>query len=56
MSDIDTLLRERRLDVEDFQIQIEAALESARKGLLATARAELNGALLILDKMEKRAR
>jgi hypothetical protein len=55
MSDLDALVRERRLDREDFEIQIEAALASARRGFFATARAELRGAMMMLDKMQRRA-
>lgn len=50
-----TLEEFRRLDREDFEIQIEAAMASVAKGYYATARAELRGAILMLDKMERRS-
>lgn len=45
---------DRRRDPEDFEIQIEAARRSMVRGFYATARSELRGAMLILDRMEKR--
>lgn len=54
MTDLDTILTARRLWREDLVIQLEAALVSADEGNYATARAELRGAMLILDSMEKR--
>jgi len=51
---LDKVLRERQLDREDFDIQLDAARKSVTLGHYATARAELNGALLILGLMERR--
>lgn len=48
------VLDDRRLDLEDFDIQIEAARESARRGFTATARAELRGAMCVLNTMDRR--
>lgn len=53
--DLAELMRERRLDIEDLEVNLAAAMASARKGLYATSRAQINGALLILDKMTRRA-
>lgn len=53
-TDLDAVLRERQLDRQDFDIQIDAARESMTKGWYAAARAELRGAIVILDGMEKR--
>ena len=54
MTPLDDILRTRRLDREDFDIQLDAARRSAARGHYATARAELAGAGLILATMEKR--
>lgn len=43
----------QRLDKEDFEIQIKAAIISMYKGFYATAIAELRGAIMILNKMQK---
>lgn len=51
---LDNLMRERLLDREDYAIQIEAAQRSMERGYYAVAKAELRGAILILDTMEKR--
>jgi hypothetical protein len=51
---LDTVLTKRRLDREDYQIQIDAAARSMERGYYATARAELRGAILILTSMEER--
>jgi hypothetical protein len=52
--DLAALLTERRLDREDYQIQIEAAARSIELGYYGCAKAELRGAILILDMMEER--
>lgn len=51
---LDALMRERRLDCEDYAIQIEAAQRSMERGYFATAKAELRGAIEVLGMMEKR--
>jgi hypothetical protein len=48
------LLRERRLDREDVAIQLEAARASAEGGRFTVAMAELNGARMLLERMEAR--
>lgn len=53
-TDLNTILTTRRIWREDLIIQLDAALRSADKGYYASARAELRGAILILDSMEKR--
>ncbi len=54
MKSADDLIRERRLDREDLQIQFDAALRSVAVGHFAAARAELAGAEMILNGIEKR--
>jgi hypothetical protein len=49
-----SILTIRRLDREHYRSQVEAAALSVEKGYYATAKAELRGAVVILDKMEKR--
>src|SRR4051794_32327397 len=44
---------DRRLSLEDFEIQLEAARQSAKRGYYAVARAELRGAILFLNALEK---
>lgn len=51
---VDRIMADRRLDREDFDIQIEEVRRSVRLGYYAVARAELRGAMMILDTMEKR--
>lgn len=51
---LDKILRDRQLDREDFDLQIEGARDAVAKGYHATARGMLNGALLILARMEAR--
>lgn len=51
---VDRITADRRLDREDFDIQIEEVRRSVRLGYYAVARAELRGAMMILDTMEKR--
>lgn len=41
---------------EDFALQLEAAKRSFEQGYLATARAELNGAVMVTEITEKRVR
>ena len=43
----------RCVDREDFEVQIEAARKSVERGNYAVARAELRGAILFLDQIEK---
>lgn len=45
--------REMRLRLEDFVIQMEAASRSVGRGHYATAMAELRGAILVLDDLQK---
>lgn len=45
---------DQRLYREDFEIQLDAAKASVRRGHYAAARGELNGAVMILKAMEKR--
>jgi hypothetical protein len=47
-------LRERQLDLEDFNLQLQGASAAAAKGYHATARGMLNGALMMLNRMEAR--
>jgi hypothetical protein len=51
---IESVLRERRLDREDLEIQIEAAQTSVARGFYATAIAELRRAIMIIEKMADR--
>lgn len=53
-TDLEAVLCERRLDREDFEIQIDAARKSMTRGWYALARAELRGAIVILNGMERR--
>jgi hypothetical protein len=43
-----------QLDLEDFDVQVEAARESLASGYYALARAELRGAMLAIDVAERR--
>lgn len=54
MTEVDRVLRDRQLDREDLQIQLESAAMAAERGLYATARAQLRGAVWIIDAMETR--
>lgn len=45
---------QNRLDEEDFAIQLDAARRSFSLGHYASAAAELRGAILVLDQIERR--
>ena len=50
----DKVHADRLADPEGFETQIEAARQSVDRGNYAVARAELRGAILFLDRIEKR--
>jgi hypothetical protein len=50
---LDKAQTDRHLGREDFEIQLEAARKSVERGNYAVARAELRGAILFLNQIEK---
>lgn len=51
---LDEFVVTRRKQEEDIEIQFAAALASIKRGYFASARAEINGALPILDGIERK--